>query len=262
RRDVSRRDRGRRRRADTRARRVPRRAPATEGGVRQLPQAGGARPGATGRARPRAAGPRVAPRARRPRARARGRRGARGGEARGGRPPRPPLAPRRAPQGGPRRDRDGRPLRSQRAPAAPLAAGRREGVRRDPRRRAEGLPHRGQGRAARTRDRGRMSTLYETLGVAKNASQDEIKKAYRKLARQYHPDTNPGDAAAEAKFKEVQGAYDVLSDPEKREQYDRIGSTDGRPGAGRATTVDFGDFDLGDLFRGLFNPGGGAQPPP
>ena len=61
-------------------------------------------------------------------------------------------------------------------------------------------------------------TLYDTLGVAKGASQDEIKKAYRKLARQYHPDKNPGDQEAEDRFKEVQGAYDVLSDEEKRKQ--------------------------------------------
>ena len=74
---------------------------------------------------------------------------------------------------------------------------------------------------------------YETLGVAKNASADELKKAYRKLARQYHPDKNPGDAAAEARFKEVQGAYDVLSDPEKRQQYDTFGSANGRSGPGR-----------------------------
>ena len=75
------------------------------------------------------------------------------------------------------------------------------------------------------------SSLYESLGVAKNASADEIKKAYRKLARQYHPDKNPGDDAAETRFKEVQHAYDVLSDPEKRKQYDRFGERNGQPGA-------------------------------
>jgi len=97
-------------------------------------------------------------------------------------------------------------------------------------------------------------TLYDTLGVAKGASADEIKKAYRKLARQYHPDTNPDDKGAEEKFKEVQAAYDILSDPEKRKQYDRFGSADGRVGApGGGTHVDFGDLgDLGDLFGNLF----------
>ena len=94
---------------------------------------------------------------------------------------------------------------------------------------------------------------YETLGVAKNASPDELKKAYRKLARQYHPDKNPGDEAAEERFKEVQAAYDVLSDPEKRKQYDTFGSANGRPGP---TNVDFSDFDLGDIFGGLFGRGG------
>jgi len=93
------------------------------------------------------------------------------------------------------------------------------------------------------------ASYYETLGVAKNASPDELKKAYRKLARQYHPDRNPGDAEAEEHFKEVQQAYDVLSDPEKRKQYDTFGSTNGRPGP---TNVDFSDFDLGDIFGGLF----------
>src|SRR5580765_3216163 len=109
-----------------------------------------------------------------------------------------------------------------------------------------------------------MTNPYETLGVAKNASADEIKKAYRKLARQYHPDKNPGDAAAEERFKEVQNAYDLLSEPQKREQYDRFGSTNGRgpgPGGGgfnwSATEgVDFGD--LTDLFGGMFG-GGSAE---
>src|SRR5262249_1823730 len=64
---------------------------------------------------------------------------------------------------------------------------------------------------------------YETLGLKREASDDEIKKAYRKLARQYHPDRNPGDKQAEARFKEVQEAYDVLSDKTKRTQYDRFG---------------------------------------
>jgi molecular chaperone DnaJ len=101
------------------------------------------------------------------------------------------------------------------------------------------------------------TSYYETLGVAKNASADELKKAYRKLARQYHPDRNPGDADAEAHFKEVQQAYDILSDPEKRKQYDTLGSTNGRPGP---TNVDFSDFDLGDIFGGLFGNRGRGRP--
>jgi molecular chaperone DnaJ len=107
-----------------------------------------------------------------------------------------------------------------------------------------------------------MSTnLYETLGVAKNASPEEIKKAYRKLARQYHPDRNPDDKSAEAKFKEVQTAYDVLSEPEKRRQYDSFGngSVRGGPGGGAGgVPFDFNlnDFDLGDIFGGIFNRGG------
>ncbi|MGB2876383.1 MAG: molecular chaperone DnaJ [Gaiellaceae bacterium] len=102
-----------------------------------------------------------------------------------------------------------------------------------------------------------VKDLYETLGVSKGASQDEIKKAYRKLARQHHPDNNPGDAAAEERFKEVQTAYDVLSDPEKRTQYDRFGAENGRAGPGGFTFTtegfDVRDLgDLGDLFGGLF----------
>ena len=109
-----------------------------------------------------------------------------------------------------------------------------------------------------------MKSPYEVLGVAKNASQDEVKKAYRKLAREYHPDTNQGDKDAEERFKEVQGAYDVLSDPAKRKQYDTFGSANGRGGPDGGFTwsategFDFGSLgDLGDIFGGVF--GGGAR---
>jgi molecular chaperone DnaJ len=111
-----------------------------------------------------------------------------------------------------------------------------------------------------------VATLYDTLGVKKNASADEIKKAYRKLAAQYHPDKNPGDASAEEKFKEVQNAYDVLSDAEKRKQYDTFGENGRRAGpgfdpgnfgGGNFTINDLGD--LGDLFGGLFGGRGGRS---
>ena len=108
--------------------------------------------------------------------------------------------------------------------------------------------------------------LYGALGVSKGASADEIKKAYRKLARQYHPDKNPGDAAAEERFKEVQHAYDVLSDPAKRKQYDQFGSPDGRAGfdpRGFNFEDAFNVGDLGDIFGDIFGRatrGGRARP--
>src|SRR2546421_161177 len=93
-----------------------------------------------------------------------------------------------------------------------------------------------------------MATLYDTLGVKKGASTEEIKKAYRKLAAQYHPDRNPGDAAAEEKFKEIQNAYDTLSDPGKRKQYDSFGSANGRPGFDpRNFNFGGGNFRVEDL---------------
>ena len=103
-----------------------------------------------------------------------------------------------------------------------------------------------------------MKDLYTTLGVERTASADEIKKAYRTLARELHPDANPGDDKAEERFKEVQAAYDVLSDDDKRAQYDRGGFDPRGPGLGGFGQANPADFDLGslgDLFGGLFGAG-------
>lgn len=115
--------------------------------------------------------------------------------------------------------------------------------------------------------------FYEVLGVSREASPDEIKRAYRKLARKYHPDLNPGDKKAETSFKEVQEAYDVLSDTSKRDQYDRFGATgfeQGEPGprsrsytwSSRGGPREEGEFGEGiggldDLLGGLFGGRGG-----
>ena len=106
---------------------------------------------------------------------------------------------------------------------------------------------------------------YEVLGVGKDASEEEIKKAYRKLAKKYHPDMNPGDKDAEAKFKEASEAYAILSDAEKRQQYDQFGHAafDGTGGFGQGgfdfSGVDFGDI-FGDLFGDMFGGGGRRGP--
>lgn len=120
---------------------------------------------------------------------------------------------------------------------------------------------------------------YQLLGVARGATPEEIKKAYRKLARKHHPDVNPGNTEAEARFKQIQEAYSVLSDTTKREQYDRFGSVDpneagfdpfggGRGPGGGGVHVEFGDLggiggfqDLGDIFGNIFGGGAGRRRP-
>lgn len=112
--------------------------------------------------------------------------------------------------------------------------------------------------------------FYEILGVAKSASADEIKKAYRKVAMQYHPDRNPGDKAAEEKFKEAAEAYEILSDQDKRAQYDRFGHAGvsgaggGFGGGGGGMNMDdifnqFGDIFGDDIFGSFFGGGGGGR---
>jgi len=112
---------------------------------------------------------------------------------------------------------------------------------------------------------------YDVLGVPRTATDDEVKKAYRKLARENHPDANAGDAAAEERFKEIQGAYDVLSDAEKRKQFDTFGANGARGGGGPGGSGPGGfayeNVDLSDLlgqFGGIFGRGGGrrARPQP
>ena len=107
---------------------------------------------------------------------------------------------------------------------------------------------------------------YEVLGLSKGASADEIKKAYRSLAKKYHPDLNPGNAEAEVKFKEVNEAYEVLSDDTKKAKYDQFGHAGVDPSYGAGAGGyggGYGDFnvDFGDIFSSFFGGGGRRQNP-
>src|SRR5271156_5888610 len=103
---------------------------------------------------------------------------------------------------------------------------------------------------------------YEVLGVSRDVSEQELKSAYRKQALKYHPDRNPGDNAAEEKFKQASEAYQVLCDPDKRAAYDRFGhaglGAQGFPGSPFGASVDLGDI-FGDLFGEMFNMGGASR---
>ncbi len=117
---------------------------------------------------------------------------------------------------------------------------------------------------------------YETLGIKRGASDDDVRKSYRRLARKYHPDLNPGDKAAEERFKQLQEAYDILNDPKKKAMYDQYGFYSDQPGtapgpnpANGGQGFDFNGFDFSDFFqqasagnRGGFRPGSGTRPDP
>jgi len=100
---------------------------------------------------------------------------------------------------------------------------------------------------------------YEVLGIAKNASDDDIKKSFRTLAKKYHPDANPGDKSAEVKFKEINEAYSVLSDAEKRAAYDQYGHAGIDPNGMGGFDMSGMDFDIGDIFGSFFGGGFGSR---